>query len=105
MKIKDCEKLTGTYKHNCHNVQIGIDDTDHVVFLCDKCKSPLEVIEVFSKNIPVTMDCKTKENCTWIYVVCHNCKTLGKRKFYWKEDGKFCWNRTQTQTKSQEVTK
>lgn len=95
MKTKNCEKLTGEYKHNCDDVQIGIDGTDHIVFICKDCKNPLEVIEVFSKNIAITTDGKNKDNCTWIYVVCHNCKTLGKRKFYWKsEDGRYCFDRT-----------
>lgn len=95
MKIKNCERLTEKYKHNCHNIQLGIDETDHLVFLCKTCKNPLEIIEVFSKNISITTDGKTKDNCTWIYGVCHNCKSLGKRKFYWKcEDGRYCSNRT-----------
>lgn len=95
MNTKNSEELTLKYKHNCDDVQIGIDDTDHIVFICKECKNPLEVIEVSSKNIAITMDGKTKDNCTWIDVVCHNCKTLGVRKFYWKtESGRYCYNRT-----------
>lgn len=93
MKSKNCEKLTEEYSHNCENFQIGIDTTDHIVFICNKCKNPLEVIEVISRIFPVSED--KKDICTWVYAVCHTCKTLGKRKFYWKtEDGRFCIFRT-----------
>lgn len=81
------------YKGFDDNVQIGIDDTDHMVFICNVCKKPMEVIEVFTKK-----DCydgKIKENCTWIKIKCNDCKMLSQKKFYWKsEDGKFCWKRT-----------
>lgn len=94
-KIKNKEIISSEYRHACENIQIGIDQTDHIVFICEKCSKPLEVIKVSSKNIVISMDCKEKDNCTWIYLVCHDCKTLGHRKFYWKsEDGRFCLNRT-----------
>lgn len=100
MKINKYEKLEEKYHYTCDDVQIGIDETDHIVFICKECKNPLEIIKVFSKNVAITTNGKTKDNCTWIYVVCHNCKTLGKRKFYWKsEDGKYCFNRTKDANK------
>ena len=95
MKVKDCEKFFEEYDNNCNDIQIGIDNTDHIVFICKKCKNPLEIIEVSSKNIDILKLHQKKDNCTWIWTVCHNCKTFGKRKFYWKsEDGRFCFNRT-----------
>ena len=95
VKIKKAEELSVRYKHGLSNIQIGVDDTDHLCFLCSKCKKTLEVIEV--KTINGIYNGKYKENCTWIYLVCNDCELLGKRKFYWKsEDGKFCWQRTDT---------
>ena len=94
MKIKKAEIVSEGYSHSMFNIQIGIDDTDHICFFCPKCKNPLEVIEVLSKRIVIDFE-ENKDNCTWIYLVCHNCKLLGKRKFYWKiEDGRFCWQKT-----------
>lgn len=88
-KIKNVEELSIKYG-TCDNIQLGIDDTDHIVFICNDCKKPLEVVEVISRYSPIH-----KDNCTWIYAVCNNCKTFGKRKFYWKtEDGIYCHNRT-----------
>lgn len=94
MKSKNY-KSKWDYRNYVHNIQIGIDDTDHIVFICNKCMNPLEVIEVFSKNIAITTDGKIKDNCTWIELVCNKCKSSGQRKFYWEsEDGEFCWQRT-----------
>ncbi len=95
VKTKDFEKIVDEYDQDCNNVQLGIDSTDHIVFICNECKNTLEVKEVLTKNIVINPDDKTKDNCTWIYIVCHNCKNLGVRKFYWKsEDGRFCIGRT-----------
>lgn len=103
MKTKDCERLTEEYEHQCNNIQIGIDDTDHLVFICNKCKKPLEVIEI--KNSSGDYSHNGKENRTQIFLVCHNCKTLGKRKFYWKyEEGKYCYQRTYNQDLKEGVT-
>lgn len=93
MKTKNCDKLTEKYRHDLSNIQLGVDDTDHICFFCPKCKQPLEIIAVETMNN--FYDGKTRENCTWIYMVCHNCKILGQRKFYWKsEDGRYCWQKT-----------
>jgi len=76
-----------------HNIQIGIDVTDHIVFICPKCKNALEVTDI--RTINNIYDGKTEENCTYIHVCCNNCKIKGKRKFYWiSEDGEFCTQRT-----------
>lgn len=94
-KSKDCEKKTEEYKHNCDNIQIGIDCTDHICFFCDKCEQPLKVIEVKNRNVAITMNGKKRDNCTWVYLVCDFCKSLGQRKFYWtSESGKFCFKKT-----------
>ena len=94
MKIKNYETLR-EYKHKNYAVQIGVDDTDHMVFICESCKNPLEVISVESKKVSISMNGKERDNCTWIEVVCHKCKSFEIRKFYWKsEDGRYCWHRT-----------
>ncbi|MBW3002594.1 hypothetical protein KY338_05540 [Candidatus Woesearchaeota archaeon] len=101
-KAKNYEKLNLTYKHSCSNVQLGIDITNHIVFICNKCHKPLEVIEVLTERVYISK--LDKDACTFITLACHNCKTLGHRKFYWKtEDGRFCLRRTYSYSMKDEV--
>ena len=87
MSIK---KSTKEYAWGLSNIQIGIDDTDHICFFCPECNFPLKVSEVKTDKNKIT-----KEKCTWIILACHNCKRIGQRKFYWTtETGKFCIQRT-----------
>jgi len=95
MKTKNSEIKSAKYKHGLYDIQLGVDGTDHVAFFCPDCNRVMKVIEVISRNIAVTTDGKTKDNCTWIYLVCDNCKRLGQRKFYWSEEtGEYCWQKT-----------
>jgi len=97
MKIKEFDKYMNLneYKQGLSDIQIGIDDTDHITFFCPKCSKAMKVLEVFSKKIVIDLE-KNKDNCTWILLVCKECKRIGQRKFYWEsEDGRFCrWNST-----------
>jgi len=58
------------------------DDTDHIAFDCSKCSAPMSVKKVETSNI---VDKGEAIPCTSIRLVCTNCKSLGVRKFYWKE--------------------
>jgi len=71
-----------------HNIQVGIDGTDHIVFFCPECKGVLQITKV-----------KTYRNiyCTHIILYCKKCKKMGQRKFYWYDNGtvaRFCVQRT-----------
>jgi hypothetical protein len=85
MKSNKCEKLSCDYSHNL-NTRITFDNTDHFNLLCNNCLSILEVIEI--KSIVIRdYKGKNKDYCSYIYCVCHKCKSLGKRKIYWNING------------------
>ena len=76
-------------------IPLGVDDTDHIVFNCPECNSPLEVTKVTTIKVGISMDCKEEDKCTWIRLACLKCKIIGQRKFYWtSEDGRFCRHTT-----------
>ena len=83
------------YKH-MSNIQIGVDSTDHIVFLCPNCKKALKVVNVKSiRNMVINPKDDERDSCTYIRLACHKCKMVGQRKFYWEsEDGKFCCQKT-----------
>jgi uncharacterized protein with PIN domain len=57
-------------------IEVGVDDTDHMVFFCPKCSNELmKVKSVYTKKEP--------DKCTIISLICPVCKTTGMRKFYW----------------------
>ncbi len=73
------------------NVVIGVDSTDHIAFFCPRCKKTMNVAQCFTKKIVVTMDGNKKDYCTWISLICDDCKVHSQRKFYWMvEDGRYC---------------
>jgi len=75
-------------KKHVSNIQVGIDDTDHIVFYCPKCKETMTIQSVNTEKDP-------SDNCTMVYLECKKCNIEGKRKFYWKtDDGKFCHQKT-----------
>lgn len=64
---------------------ICADTTDHLGFLCKRCRKPLEVLQVETAWVQG----KPKDRCTWLWLACHNCKMRFRRKFYWHEN---CFN-------------
>ena len=95
-QLEEGENVKKPYRYMRHmdNIQIGIDSTDHVVFICDECKRPCEVRHVYSETGLYNGANNPKEVCTWIILECNSCRRIGQRKFYWNEDGKFCIHRT-----------
>ena len=83
------------------NVQIGIDDTDHISFFCNECNKVMKVFDCYNRNYFKKIESKSeKDKVTYIKLFCLNCKKVGYRKFYWTlEDGKFCWQKTKKEEK------
>lgn len=65
-------------------IHCGVDDTDHLAFFCDGCRSMLNVERVETRRVQVAPG-KT-DSCTWVYLVCPKHGKMGWRKFYWKAD-------------------
>jgi hypothetical protein len=82
--------------HGVTGIQVGVDGTDHMAFFCPKCRSPMAVRKVQTRR-KMVVNTKTGEtdNCTYVYLQCKSCKTVGgQRKFYWNDDGSYCKDRT-----------
>ena len=68
-----------------HNIQIGIDSTDHIAFFCPECKNVMDIDNVVTSEVEIDSATKETDNCTWIYLHCSQCNAEGKRKMYWTE--------------------
>ena len=80
-------------------VAIGVDDSDHMAFLCPQCRAVMKVTSVQTtgvlRNIP------TQPAVTHVYLQC-KCGQADWRKFYWlAETGKYCTHRTDGQPMSE----
>ena len=71
---------------------LGVDDTDHVAFICPDCGKTMKVTSV--QTFGVLRGVPTKNACTHVYVKCV-CGHDHWRKFYWiAETGEHCTHRT-----------
>jgi len=62
-------------------IEIGIDLTDHMVFLCGHCGKKAKVVSVETEKLeygPSDMD-----TCTYVFCKCETHGDLYCRKFYW----------------------
>jgi len=87
-------------------IQVGVDQSDHMAFFCPKCGSVMVVRNVRTRR-KMLVNTRTGEtdNCTYVYLQCNSCKTIGgKRKFYWNDDGTYCDDRTSSPLWSVAVT-
>lgn len=77
-------KVGGMY---CGGMPVATDQTDHIHFLCPECYgSDISISDVYTKSCNSgTTGGKVK--CTYIIVRCNICGGIGKRKFYWRENG------------------
>jgi len=58
------------------DIEVGVDDTNHMIFFCPKCSNELmRVKSIYTAKEP--------DKCTTIRLICPVCKTTGMRKFYW----------------------
>lgn len=73
-------------------VIIGVDDTDHVAFICPQCSQVMKVTSVQTSG--VLRGVPTQNACTHIYLKCP-CGHDHWRKFYWiSMTAKYCTHRT-----------
>ncbi len=77
------------------NIQIGIDDTDHIAFFCGQCKSVMKVTKTETHKVCVNTTTGKHDKCTWIHCQCPTHGNVGWRKFYWTvENGGYCRHKT-----------
>ena len=68
------------------NIEVGIDDTDHIGFFCD-CGYQADVTRVRTEKVIVkTGPPREMGQCTWINCRCPKHGDIGWRKFYWAVD-------------------
>ena len=86
------------------DIQLGVDDTDHVAFFCPQCKSVMKVTKVQTQRVLVNTNTGKHDKCTWIHCSCPTHGNVGWRKFYWTvEDGQYCDDRTDAQSSNRAV--
>ena len=77
------------------DIQLGVDDTDHVAFFCPQCEAVMKVTKVQTEKVLVNTASGKHDKCTWIHCACPTHGNVGWRKFYWTvEDGEYCKHRT-----------
>jgi hypothetical protein len=70
------------------NIQISVDNTDHIEFFCPECRASLDVTEVKTRIVLVSVHggIKIFDTCTYIECSCPKHGRVGFRKFYWKHE-------------------
>ena len=83
------------------DIQLGVDNTDHLAFFCPHCKAVMKVTKVQTERAIVNTRAGKHDKCTWIHCACPKHGNVGWRKFYWTvEDGQYCDARTTVNTKT-----
>ena len=79
-------------KDACKGVQIGINNSAHLVFICPKCKYFLNTTKVYEHRYKG----KSTNRETFIYLHCNECNRNFEIKFYWEQliHGRTCFFRT-----------
>ena len=77
------------------DIQIGVDNTDHIAFFCRTCGEAMKVTMVKTVRMLVNSNTGKMDKCTWIQCTCRVHGGQGHRKFYWTtEDGFYCDDKT-----------
>jgi len=76
VKIDEYDDVIFNFNKTMPDIEVQTDMSDHLTFICSKCKTELKVLKVETTALNEDYD-------TVIVLACLTCKAFGEKKFYW----------------------